>query len=322
MSEERSRVRPYRPGDETAIQRAFSEVFQRSREPAEWRWKFLRPPRGSRIELGFDPAGDLLAQYAAIVLDVAWQDERLLAGQIVDVFSRHRGGLGRRSGPFLATTESFLARCRQPDGLAFVYGFPGDRHQRLGKISGLYNETAEIERLTIEAQPRPQPVERVRWLAEGYDATASDTLWRRAAKRYPVAVVRDAAWVRWRYAEKPGAEYVQLAVRRLGEPRAWGVLATSGAVARWLDLVWDGEDASDLALLEANLRRRAHQAGAERVELWLRGDRVAAGVLRELGWRGETEPVVRLGAIVFAPPVTLDRIYGELYLTMGDCDHF
>lgn len=86
-------VRAYAPGDEAAIQRAFSGVFGVERSLAEWRWKFLAPPRGSRILLAFDGAGELVCQYAAIAVDVAVGAPKR-AAQIVDVFSRRRRGLG------------------------------------------------------------------------------------------------------------------------------------------------------------------------------------------------------------------------------------
>ncbi len=69
-------LRAYAPGDEAAIQRAFTEVFGVQRTLAEWRWKFVDPPRGSRIVLAFDAAGELACQYAAITVDVEWGARR------------------------------------------------------------------------------------------------------------------------------------------------------------------------------------------------------------------------------------------------------
>jgi hypothetical protein len=224
-------VRAYAPGDEAAIQRAFSEVFGVERSLAEWRWKFLAPPRGSRILLAFDGAGELVCQYAAIAVDVAWGGAPKRAAQIVDVFSRRRRGLGRRGGAFQRTMEQFLAECAATGvGVDFVYGFPGERHQRAGSVTGHYFDPAEVERLTFRRPVVAPAGERNRarswisahsWISEGFDAHATDRLWQRSRHRYPHATVRDAAWFEWRYERRPGGRYLQLGVRRAGEVHAW-----------------------------------------------------------------------------------------------------
>lgn len=322
-------VRAYAPGDEAAIQRAFTEVFSTERSLAEWRWKFLGPPRGSRILLAFDSAGELVCQYAAIAVDVLWGGVPMGAAQIVDVFSRRRRGLGRRGGAFQLTMEQFLAECAaRGSGVGFVYGFPGDRHQRAGSVTGHYFAPDTVERLSRRS-PFPAPAgrwSRARsWISEGFDAHATDRLWQRSRHRYARATVRDAAWFRWRYEQRPGGRYLQLGVRRAGEIHAWGVADLSGgATLRWVDLLWDGERSSDLLDLAAELERRAaaQEAGSGAVELWLRGDEAARAALVERGYAALPEPHLRLSAITFAPQVSVPQVLTGFYLTMGDCDHF
>jgi hypothetical protein len=317
-------LRAYAPGDETAIQRGFAEVFGVRRSLAEWRWKFLAPPCGSRIVLAFDAAGELVCQYAALEIAVTWAGRPLRAAQIVDVFSRRRRGLGRRGGAFEGTLERFLAECAAPTGgVGFVYGFPGERHQRAGTLTGHYFAPATVERLArpvgavATADWRP----RRRWVSEGFDAHGTDRLWLRSRARYPNATVRDAAWFLWRYERRPGGRYLQLGVRRAGELRAWGVvdLDTAPATARWVDLLWDGEQTGDLAALAAAVEERA---GERAVELWLRGDAAARAVLLERGYAGTPEPLLRLSAIAFDPHLSVPEILASFYLTMGDSDHF
>ena len=314
------------PGDEAANQSAFTEVFGVQRTLAEWRWKFVDPPRGSRIVLAFDAAGELICQYAAITIDVAWAGETMQAAQIVDVFSRRRRGLGPRGGAFQRTMEKFLVECAGVGGVGFVYGFPGERHQRAGAITGRYFEPAPLERLQ-RAIATSQPWSPARtWISEGFDSHATDRLWARSRRRYPCATVRDAAWFHWRYVRRPDYLYVQLGVRRAGEARAWGVLALpaadGGENAFWVDLVWDGERAADLADLAAAVEERAGAHGASRVELWLRGDREARAALLAHGFTSSPEPLLRLSAITFDPRVSVPQVLDRFYLTMGDSDHF
>lgn len=329
-------VRAYAPGDELAIERAFSEVFAVERGLAEWRWKFLAPPRGSRILLAFDAEGDLVCQYAAITVDVTWAGAPMRAAQIVDVFSRRRRGLGPRGGAFQRTMERFLADCAAPaaeGGVGFVYGFPGERHQRAGAVTGHYFDPVAVERLTrcLPIAPPPGKWSPARsWIAEGFDAHAADRLWQRCRQRYPNATVRDAAWIHWRYERRPGGRYEQLGVHRAGEIRAWGVVArgTDAAATRWVDLLWDGERTSDLLALAAAVEERATagasgaDSGETAVELWLRGDAAAREALLARGYNAAPEPHLRLSAIAFDARVTVPRVLADFYLTMGDCDHF
>jgi hypothetical protein len=327
-------VRAYQPGDEVAIQEAFTEVFGVSRRLADWRWKFEQPPRGSRIVLAFDPDGRLACQYAAIVLDLevggARGGEQRLAGQIVDVLSRSRGALGRRGGPFLRTVREFLDRERAAGELAFIYGFPGTRHQRLGELGGLYNRTAAIAKLELDlagARPVTRRAGAAGRLLEGFDATALDRLWQSARPRYRLAVARNARWFAWRYAARPQGEYEQFGVVRDGRARAWAVLAghvdapAGRGTARWVDLVWDGGERADLELLAGEARRRAEARGAERLELWLHGDGPAREALVGAGFAPGEDAERRLSVIVFDARLDLERILGELYLTLGDSDH-
>ncbi|MEO8274908.1 MAG: hypothetical protein ABI639_01740 [Thermoanaerobaculia bacterium] len=327
-------VRDYAAGDEVAIQSAFTRAFGVERSLAEWRWKFRASPLGSRIVLTFDAGGELVCQYAALQVAAVWGGEPVVAAQIVDVFSLRRKSLGPRGGPFLQTLERFLAACAQPDGVAFVYGFPGERHQRVGTVAGRYFAPVPLERLRCSlvssnaavsalASPllRSPDLARV-WIAEGFDASAADRLWNRCAGRYPFATVRDAGWTRWRYQDHPAARYAQFSVRRGGEPRAWGVLSCVGETARWVDLLWDGERREDLHALAAMMGNRAAARGCSSMEVWVRGDAPALAALRSVGFATEPEPFLHLSAISFDVRIGVPQVLSDFYLTMGDSDHF
>lgn len=321
ISAREATIRPYRPGDEVAIQEAFAEVFGKQRSVAEWRWKFLETPRGARVLLAFDPEGRLICQYAGLGVEVTWHGERLVAGQMVDALSRGRAALGRRGSPFLLTLETFVASYCGVDGLSFIYGFAGWRHQRLGELAGVYNQAAEVGRLSRELVPAGRERSWAIRIVEGYDAHALARLWRRSEPRYPAAVVRDDRWFAWRYAARPGYAYDQIGVARGGEVRAWAVLAVREQQALWVDLVWDGASATDLAALAAAVEERSLAAGADRLELWLHGDPEARELLVSRGYRADVDPERRIGAITRDPRVSLDEILRGFYLTLGDSDH-
>jgi hypothetical protein len=231
--------------------------------------------------------------------------------------------------------ERFLADRATEPGMGFVYGFPGERHQRAGTVTGHYFDPDAVERLTLALPGSKRSCARrpVRtWISEGYDAHGTDRLWQRCRERYRYSAVRDAAWFLWRYEQRPGGRYLQLGVRRGGEVRAWGVIELDARPGRhrWVDLLWDGTRASDLAdlarAIEDRVAARPPEGGGAAeppaIELWLRGDPEARAVLLAEGYRGAPEPLLRLSAIAFLPQVSVAGVLSSYYLTMGDSDHF
>lgn len=310
-------LRPFRPGDEEALNRAFSETFGLARPLAEWEWKFGRVPR--EVLLAVDAGGEPVGQFAALPVSVQLDGRLVRAGQAVDVFCRRRPG-AVRDRVFLRLAREFFARFGGAGGLAFLFGFPGERHLRLGRLQLGY------------AQPRPVPLWRrdpgrrpTRWTSaavrEGFDGEAIDRLWERAAARYPVAVVRDAARAGRRYRGRAGVEYLHLVARRGSLPEAWAVLRHEGEALRWADLVWDGRRPQALAALDRGAMGAARKAGAEGLEQWLGGDPDAEAIFAELGWHREPHPQgLQLTTISFDPEVDASAVARRLYLTLGDSD--
>ena len=313
-------IRAYRSGDEEAIVRGFRATFGVERTVEEWRWSF--PPLGGAptVEVAFDALGELVAHYAAIPVAMQSRGRELLAGQVVDVFTRRKLGLFRRRGLLTRTIESFVARHCGPGRIELLFGFPSLRAAALGRTTGVYPAEGGVGRWT---RPTSGAGARLGWrrsLQRGWDRTALDQLWSEAGPRYGLSAIRGAAWFHWRYLARPRREYLQFGVRRRGRTRAWGVVALAPERARWVDLLWDGDDDGDLALLAGEARRLAAESGAREVELWLSGDVSAAAVLAELGWHREVHPDLRLVARSFTPALTDREIVARLYVTLGDSD--
>jgi hypothetical protein len=327
-------IRPYRPGDEAAIEEGFRRVFGVERPAGEWAWKF--PPAeeegGRRVMLAL-AGGEVVAHAAAQPVRFTVDGRAVLAGHVVDAFSRPRAGLARR-GVFARTVDALFATWCGAGGIAFVYGFPGARHMLLGR------------RLLGYAEPRPVPYRvkalgarledggatREAWrrlrrrlsglrVEAGLAAPAVDELWRRAAGRYPVAAVRDGRHAAARFAGRPGVDYLHLTVRRRGRPVAWAAARLEGDLLRWADLVWDGASPADLAALEASLAARAVAAGAVRGELWLGGDPAATALLAERGWLAAPHPQgLEMSAVAFVPTLDAADLARRAYLTLADSD--
>ncbi|OYW07178.1 MAG: hypothetical protein B7X11_00350 [Acidobacteria bacterium 37-65-4] len=293
--------RPYRPGDEVAINEGFNAVFGLQRSLDEWRWKFPEQPEGRFIMLAVDPSGRVLAHYGAVVGRVQFGDRTVRAGQIVDAYSREEV---RGTRVFSTCYEHFISAFGNPEGLPLMFGFPGRRHYDMGLKALKYIPICSVPYWSRRVRRR---IILPAWRFEvrhGFDGDEVNDLWRRAAFRYDVTVVRDVGWLARRYRERPGVEYQHLSVGQRGHTRAW-------AVAR----------AQDGVLRLAALDRLASRLRCARLELWLGNDTSAERTLYDRGWRRQPCPLdMLMVARSFSPLVDLDRMQRGCYVTMGDSD--
>lgn len=313
-------VTAYRPGDETAINRGFARVFGVDRPLDDWRWKFPDEAGGRRILTLRDPAGEVAAHFAALPVPLSIDGRFLRAGQVVDVYSDRRAGLARR-GPFVRLVHEFYRRHGGEHDLPLIYGFPGERHFRLGVLALGYSPPRPVRFFSRDLATAPfSKPPRSSQLREGLDREAADALWRRAAHRYPVAVVRDGARLERRFASRPGVDYHHLCVAVGGEPAAWAVVRAMEGWLSWADLVWDGRPAALERLaraVETHGRRLRLPAG----HLWLDGDPEAERLLTSLGWIERREPQgICLGAVSFTADLSAAELCRRLYVTMADAD--
>jgi len=299
-------LRPYEPGDEISINAGFNEVFQQQRNLREWHWKF----QDSVIQVAVDENQQVHCHYAALLVRMQVDGRLYQVGNGVDVYSRRQPGTVS-SRLFLRTARDFFSTYGRPERVPFFYGFPGDRSNRLGKLKLGHGHT----------QPVLSWVKRAAWRIPWPSAYRTgepsaeeiDQLWGRASFRYPVAAVRDAAWVQWRYRSHPGASYQVRGVWRGGKLRAWMAGRRCGKVFSWVDLVWDGQDAGALRTLE--------REGGGEMELWLGGDEQALQFFQENSWRpGGQRPLPDLLVLSFTPEISPEDISRRLYYTLGDSD--
>jgi hypothetical protein len=310
--------RPYRPGDEIQINDGFNRVFGLNRSIEEWRWKFPEQPEGRFIMLAVGSSGRVLAHYGAVVGRVQFGDRTVRAGQIVDAYSREEV---RGTRVFSTCYEHFISAYGNAEGLPLMFGFPGRRHYEMGLKALKYIPICSVPYWSRRARRRiTLPAWRFE-VREGFDGDEVNDLWRRAALRYDVTVVRDAGWLARRYRERPGVEYQHLSVRQRGHTRAWAAARAQESVLRLADLIWDGDDPRVLAVLDQALDRLASRLRCARLELWLGNDAGAERALYDCRWRRQLCPLdMLMVARSFSPLVDLDRMQRGCYVTMGDSD--
>lgn len=311
-------LRPYREGDEAAINQGFNLAFGLARSLDEWLWKFPAGSEGRWIVVAVNANGQVLAHCGAMVARMRLGAVTVRGAQIEGAFAV-QDAQGRRV--FTSCYEEFIRRFGTPDDLPFMYGFPGERRfemgikdlhdQDLGPVGFWSHELGRRKLVTVTGH-------RVR---RGWDRAAADALWSRAAGRYPYATLRDGAWLERRFTGHPAAVYTHLSAWRAGMVRAWAVVARAGAVLKVADLIWDGDDARALAALARAIDAEARAGGCRTVQLWLGGDPAAGATLSWLGYVESPHPDgLHTAARIFHPEIDLDKVRRRLYLTLGDSD--
>lgn len=240
------------------VRTLFAEVFGHEMPAALWHWKYgdgRGLATGAREGSGTSTAGRLLAHCGGTQRVLWCQGQALAAVQLGDVMVQAQArGVFSRSGPFVVMVRRFL-HSLVGDGRMFAsgFGFPNDRHVRLGELLGLYRPVAQVFDVLW---PAPG-ISRQRLIRLGSRTTALDwghraetdsrldALWLQlknsALGQEWVLGQRDARWWRHRYANHPQSPYVCLWVHARWTGRLLGAVVLRPAVgsgAAWELLDW------------------------------------------------------------------------------------
>ncbi len=213
------RIREWRPGeDDEPLRKLANEVYGLDRSPAFFRWKYRANPAGEAHIALAELAGRPVCMACVMPLRMRVGGAGLLGSVSVDIATRaeFRGqGLYRE-------VAGFLWERLDAAGIALTYGFTNRDstgvtlgalgRQRVGplplRVRPLRPLRLALGALGRGVAPDPGPDAaggRVRCI-DRFDPRY-DRLWSRLEPRVDIAAVRDARFLNWRYAERPGALY-------------------------------------------------------------------------------------------------------------------
>lgn len=236
-------IRLYEPGDEEAIlaQHNLSFAGHEERQRQHWYWKFVNNPlKRTEVMVAMRDDGACMAVYAGVTHKVILDNEPCLASNQVDVATDpklRQGMLGARLLTKLA--KEYFANYTGGD-TKISWGFPEPALHRLGlrlvKFEVLRDVVYLVRNPEAELEmPAEIEVRRV----DRFDEEA-DTLWTTCAKEINTGLIRDAAYLNWRYADHP--DYAHL----LFEARD----STSGALRGITTLREGGWDDSIMSMMD------------------------------------------------------------------------
>lgn len=340
-------MRPVAATDVPAVIALYREVFRRPVTEAWYRWKVLDSPRPPGVPAAWVAArgGRVLAHYGATGLSFQLNGETVPALHGCDLMAapEYRG-----RGVFGALARAAHAGWAT-DGVAFLLGLPtgawGPLRERLGCRTAIplrwlwkpLRPTAWLPRRWLRRADGP-----IREAADGptrrYGRHGSvtvaplvgtglelDEVWRNAAPHYDALVVRDRAWIDYRYCARPDARYRLLLARRSERPvgwLAWRRVASEGRASGIIaDLFTAPADRQARHALLKAAGAAARESGADDLRAYAAPRGALHGALRAAGFLsrgGGFESVVIPLAREVPPPLLNDA--ARWCLCGGDFD--
>ena len=333
-------IRSYRMGDEIKINEMFNEVFGQNRDISHWYWKYRDNPNGpSFISLAESAEGIFAVHYGAYPLKLCFfsagytSSEESTIYHAGDKMSRRQfrsAGFGK-SALLARTFYHFADAPRQPD-TAFTFGFMTDHSLRFGLLLLNYKLVGPVPYRRLEWNRLSEMrISSYRKLLKGIRAehvSAVDETWTdffsSVAPDYAYLVKRDAAYINWRYLQRPDRRYLVVAVKKRSHLAGWSVFFREGNKIIWGDALYAKDDPDCVKASLMFLRTHPIAEGAEFIECWF-PPRPAwwDSILRSFGFKNQTEPNNICFCIgIIKDNNALERSRNMLYYTMGDSDLF
>ncbi|PIE82811.1 MAG: hypothetical protein CSA09_05215 [Candidatus Contendobacter odensis] len=304
-------IRDYQPGDEAAIVTLFEIVFGTRLTEEQWRWKYISAVPEPPAKLAFNTAGQLIGFAGAVSLR-GWRKGRPIPFfQICDVMVHPsaRGHLGSRN-VFTQLLKLLIADLAARYPCAFAYGFPGRRPFQLGEHSRVYGLIEAAYKTCCPAQKPRWSL--VRTQALHWEDTRLGVLWADLSSNLALSLIRDRAYLRWRYAKNPFHTYQLIGFLFAGQLLGWAVIQP-GERLQIIDFLISRRWFKS-ALTALN--RVAIDNHCTAMEIWLpKSWQGVAGVHTE-----KTE--VRVANMMSPLLISTKEAQQSLYYTMGDLDIF
>jgi hypothetical protein len=194
-------IRPTRPEDLPALSALFADRFGHGLTPEEWQWKYQQIPGEGRSLVAVD-SGTVLAHAGALALPARWLRHPGGEGRIWQLVDF--AGTTRRRGLRAALVDlgrELLAELPGEGDAPWIFGFPSERHFRLGERVFGYQPLTTIEPLAGEL---PDFSSTARMEIGDSCGDWAETIWERCGG---CGVRRSSAFLNWRYYARPQRYY-------------------------------------------------------------------------------------------------------------------
>lgn len=306
--------RLYRPGDEDGIMQLFKTVFGRDMTAIEWHWKYSGgASKKVYSSIAVMDNGEVVAHYGGVPHRMIHQGREIFGLAIGDVMVHPK----LRGLKLFKRTAELVPEEAVRNNIYLGYGFPNERALRLPEKLGLYEKIEDVYESVKEVRfQRTAARYSLKFFPLSFDDSRIDDLWNDVKASLRLAVVRDRAYLTWRYQRHPLHSY-----ELWGLQKRWGggllgfaVLRRDGERMLLVDFVCPLERLKDLLLKVENY---SWSAGSKFLTLW--HPEFLNSRLSALGF-------TTAASITCIPRTTHDltmkkeEIKGNFFYTMGDTD--
>lgn len=249
-------IRPTQPADLPSLDALFADRFGHGLTPADWTWKYRQIPGAGRSLVAVE-GGRVLAHAGALRLPARWKGLEGGIWQMVDF-----AGTTRRRGLRAAMVELGGALMDPLPGAGdqpWIFGFPSERHERLGERALHYRPLQPIEPLSGEL---PAGSSDARMETGDSCGDWAEAVWEACGG---LGMRRSAAFLNWRYYARP-RRYYRFYRLSAGGCEGFAVFSFVAEEA-WAAEVWlppEGRWYPSLVAVAADLRA----AGLRRWRFW------------------------------------------------------
>lgn len=316
------------PEQAPAMRELFERVFERPMSAQEWHWKY---GEGRGHAVGLWRGDRLLAHYGSATRAVHMDGQVVAACQVGDVMvlPEANAGLGRQGA--LQQVSATLLEQQIGWGRRHVlgYGFPNARALRVAQRLDLYAPVDRVLQLDWPAPPARRWHDHLRTVetvdiaglrAEQPIWRTLQELWQAMCGGLPAALlpVRDPAWLRHRYGNRPDVTYRLCVLRRRLGGRAIGafVLRAHDDHVELMDLIGPP---NALAGLVRAARLATQAIGRVCMRSWITSSHVH-WIDDPVDPARRTDPDVQVPTCVHTPGLAPDSLRGRWFLMGGDTD--
>jgi len=305
-------IRPYKPGDEQGIfilDRAVELHPWNRRNDSNWYWKYQgKNPAGQSLIYVAENNGEIIAHFAALPIWYWIEGKKVLVshsiGMIVLPEWQNKGLIKFVADQLLEEVEK--------QRIPFTYGYPNDNAYDL-HIKLLGYEDATMQRLfhkeikNIKNDNTSETVfEGLNWQKiERFDDSV-DFLWNKVKNDFQVIVIRNSAFLNWRYIDRPDAPYYAFGAFDGDILEGYCVLKIyqdeNLLRGHFIDLFTQSGNSNCGRFLVENGLQFFNNEKVDEVTLWMQGSPFFEDILKEYnfcvggvsggGWPGTTRPMI------------------------------
>jgi predicted acetyltransferase len=273
-------VRKAKEDDIIQLRKLFHVTFNNEITDIDWRWKYSTP-LGS-ISIVLEENGKIVAHYGGIGVCFIINGKRFKSFMACDVMTHPDY---RRMGMFKRLAMLFY---QENSDAAFTFGFPSERHARLGKLAGLrYTDYRYTNKCSTDLNERTRSKGFFLNISTGWDNLESDiidTLWHEKKYENNICIEKDSQYVLWRYKSCPFKKFEPVILKNIfGRVKGYAVTSMMEEELRVYDFIISKDFDADV--FWKKIMEYASKSGAKKISLWVNPCEPAFDNFTNLGFK-------------------------------------